>query len=243
MDFDRLEAEFRNTRTALEAARQELSYTRLEAPFAGTVARRYAENFEQVQAKQVIMDLQDTAQLEVAFNVPEQLIRSLRGKQCQGQAARHQAVVSATFDEEPGRRFPLTFLEASTRADPSTQAFEVTYRMPRSDDLTILPGMTANVTVDLNACATDDAAVIRLPVTAVTADAELRSRVWIVDESSLTVQARPVETGNVQGDMITITGGVEPGERVVTAGAAFLAEGMRVTLLAQTEQATPRPDE
>ena len=59
----------------------------------------------------------------------------------------------------------------------------------------------------------------------------------------MTVQAREVETGRLQGNLIEVLSGLRPGERIVTAGADFLAEGMPVTLLARAEQAAPRPDE
>jgi RND family efflux transporter MFP subunit len=245
MDFDRLEAEFKNTRTALEAARQDLSYTRLTAPFAGTVARRYVQNFEEVQAKQVVMDLQDTSRLEVKFDVPESLIRNLGQNSCRGGTARDRAVVTVAFDDRPDTGYPLTFREVATRANPSTQTFEVTYSMARDEAITILPGMTANVSVDLSACTETDAdgPTLQVPLNALGGDADLRNRIWVVDESTMTVQVRQVETGALQGDRIEVLSGLRPGERIVTAGAAFLAEGMPVTLLPQTEQASPRPDE
>jgi RND family efflux transporter MFP subunit len=243
VDFDKLEAEFRNTRTALEAAQQDLSYTELKAPFAGSVARRYVENFEAVQAKQTLLDLQDTAQLDVSFDVPERLVRGLRRGACDGQQARDAAVVTATFDGAPGASFPLAFREVATKADGATQTFEVTYSMERNDRLTILPGMTANVTLDMSACVSDDGGAIRIPVGAVTADSDLGSRVWVVDEQAKTVSARSVTTGALQGDSIEVLEGLQPGTRIVVAGAAFLAEAMPITLLPQTEQAAPRPAE
>ena len=42
--------------------------------------------------------------------------------------------------------------------------------------------------------------------------------------------------GTLSGDTIEVTEGLSPGDRVVVAGAAFLAEGMRVRLLPDTEQ-------
>ena len=41
------------------------------------------------------------------------------------------------------------------------------------------------------------------------------------------------------GSSIEVLEGLEPGLRVVTAGAAYLSEGQKVTLLKQTEQAEP----
>jgi RND family efflux transporter MFP subunit len=243
MDFDRLEAEFRNTRTALEAAEQDLSYTDLKAPFAGTIARNYVENFEEVQAKQTILDLQDMNQLEVSIDVPERLIRNLRKGECKGQNPRDAAIAKASFGGIEGKSFPLRFREAATKADSATQTFNVTFTMDRSEEVNVLPGMTANVTVDLSACASEADNTIKVPVGAVTADNGLQSRIWVVDEASMTVESRQVEIGTLQGGVVEVLDGLQPGERIVVAGAAFLAEAMPVTLLPASEQATPRPDE
>ena len=45
------------------------------------------------------------------------------------------------------------------------------------------------------------------------------------------------------GDMIQITEGLNGGEEIVAVGAPYLAEGMQVTRMAETEQAVPRADD
>jgi len=40
-----------------------LSDTYLRAPFAGNIAKRYVENFEEVQAKEPIVSLQDVSRV------------------------------------------------------------------------------------------------------------------------------------------------------------------------------------
>ena len=49
----------------------------------------------------------------------------------------------------PNKKFELKYLEAATQADPQTQTFQITFAMPRPKGLTVLPGMTATVTVDM----------------------------------------------------------------------------------------------
>ena len=238
-DFDRLEAEFKNARAALEAARQDLAYTELTAPFDGMVARRLVERFEEVQAKQPVVLVQNIEQLEVKFDVPESIIRSVRGG---GRAARGEIPVYATFEGQPGRQFPLTYKEISTKADANTQTFEATFLMEQWERGTVLPGMTATVTVNL-AGVVDDNAVFTVPVSAVVGDYKLDPQVWVVDASSGTVSPRPVKVGRLVGDGIEVLEGIEPGMRVVTAGTPFLVEGMQVSLLPEQEQAEARPDD
>jgi RND family efflux transporter MFP subunit len=239
-DYDRIDADFKSADAALEQALQNLNYTYLKAPFSGSVARRHVEAFEEVKAKQTVFSMIDQSSLLVKFDLPESLILHLP----QGSTVdenQKNIPVTASFDAVTDEQFPLTFKEVSKRADAKTQTFEVTYSLPQQKKLMILPGMTANVTVDLSAVLAEDT-VHYLPVTAVTANSGLEARVWRVDEETMTVHEQKVSVGRLLGSSIEITGGLASGTRIVTAGAAYLAEGMKVTLMAEVEQAEPRPD-
>lgn len=65
----------------------------------------------------------------------------------------------------------------------------------------------------------------------------------MVDEKTMTVHAKSVNLGTMRGSSIEVREGLQGGERVVTAEAAYLAEGMKVSLLTETEQARPRPED
>ncbi len=235
-DYDKLEAAFTSAEAALKAAEQDLAYTELKAPFAGTVAKRYVEQFEEVQPNEPVLALSDTSSLKVIFDVPEKIILTIKQS-----SERDSVKVWASFDAVPNKKFELRYLEAATQADPQTQTFQITFTMPRPKGLTVLPGMTATVTVDM----TNVQEAVQgslLPLTAVTANAALEPIVWVVDDN-YTVHAHKVELGQMQGSRIQITGGIENGVPVVAAGTAYLAEGMKVRLLPEVEQAEPRPDD
>ena len=100
--------------------------------------------------------------------------------------------------------------------------------------------MTTSVMVDLSK-ALDQQSVYYVPITALSGTNELNPRVWTVDENDMTVHERQVTVGRMVGSSVEVTDGLEPGLRIVTAGAAYLAEGMKVILMKQTEQAEPRP--
>ena len=239
IEYDRLEANFKTSEAALAAARQDLDYTELRAPFAGRIAKRHVEAFEEVGIKQPAFTLQDVDSLQVKIDVPETLMRSLRARQdTQPEDAAPPAV--ATFEGNPERPFPLTFREVSTRADPQTQTFEVTFNMPAPQDFIVLPGMTATVTVDLSGRVARPSQSLWVPLNAVVADSELGARVWVLDPQAMTVSSVAVEVGSMQGDRIEITSGLEGGEEIVSVGASYLAEGMRVTRMEASEQAVPR---
>ncbi|MBT2988209.1 MAG: hypothetical protein B6D72_15550 [gamma proteobacterium symbiont of Ctena orbiculata] len=242
MDFDRLEAEFKSAQSALASAQQDLNYTRLAAPFKGIIAKRHIEIFEEVQAKQVILDLQDINQLEVKFDVHESQLRELQPEPEAGDSRRTRIPVEVAFFDHPGKRYPLSFREVSTAADAKTQTFQVTYTMPPANDITILPGMTATVTADLSEFI-NKSQTHRVPATAIVGDASLDPRAWVIDENDMTVKSRKVKVGRFLGSRIEVLEGLEAGERIVTAGTPFLQENMKVRLLPDREQAEPRPQD
>lgn len=248
-EFDRLEAAFRSARAALAQARNNLDYTELRAPFPGRIARRLVENFEEVQAKQAIAELQDTDELDVIIALPESVVRSVRAGRpetvgstdaIETQAADVLAMVS--FDDHPEISFGLQLSEVATRADPDTQTFRVTFSMPQPQAFTVLPGMTAEVELDFTGLM-EQGGGTWVPVRAVQADDRLRGRVWVLDEESMTVHSREVEVGRLSGDMIEVRGGLRGGEEIVAAGAPYVMEGLRVTRMDTGEQAVPRDAE
>ena len=148
----------------------------------------------------------------------------------------------ASFEGKAGDKFPLKIKEVATKADPQTQTFRVTFTMPQPKDFAVLPGMTANVVLDLSRVISTDSAKW-VPSTAVVADSGLDARVWVLDGETMTVSARPVTIGRMSGRNIEVSAGLDGGEEIVSVGAAYLAEGMQVSRMIQTEQAAPRADD
>jgi RND family efflux transporter MFP subunit len=240
-DFDRVEANFKTADAALEQAKQNLDYTFIRAPFAGQVAQRHVDTFEEVRTGQTIYSLIDAESLEVQIDVPENIILLLSATGAEPGENASKIKVWASFDVGADKRFPMSFKEAATRADAQTQTFKITFSLAQPEDVTVLPGMTASVTVDLSALV-DEQAIYYLPLTAIVGDNTMSPRVWTIDDESMTVHERKVTLGRMVGSKIEVTDGLEPGLRIITAGAAYLDEGMKVTLMQQSEQAEPRDD-
>ncbi len=250
LDYDTMEANYRTADAALTQARQNLEYTEMRAPFTGRIAQRLVENFEEVLAKQTVFNLQDTNQLDVIINLPESLIRSLEGNANDrrnadeidtDESGRH-IPAWVLFEDRPNTQFPLKIKEVATKANDQSQTYKVTFRMDSPTDFTVLPGMTASVSVDFSDVIDDEGAKW-VPVRAVQADSGLAPRVWVLDDDSMTVSSREVTIGRMSGGSIEIIDGLEGGEEIVAVGAPYLAEGMQVTRMAQTEQAIPRSDD
>ena len=247
LDYDRMEAQFKTTRAALSQALQDLVYTELKAPFGGSIGIREVENFEEVRAKQVIFRFQDDSELDISIDLSESLVRSLQVMdpdvgQPEDTAARNSIISYARFEGRDNTRFPLRIKEVATKADPQTQTFRVTLTMPAPTKFRVLSGMTVTVEIDFSAVMNADESKW-LPIAAVQADSGLDARVWILDDASMTVSSLPVTIGRMSGRRIEVKTGLSGGEEVVSVGAAYLSEGMRVTRMKQTEQAVPRAGE
>lgn len=247
MDFDRMEANYRTASAALSQAEKDLEYTVLTSPFAGRVAQRSVENFEDVLAKQTVFTLQNINQLDIVIDLPESVVRMVRSGTRDAQSiARNEASEGidavAVFDGRPDETFALRPKEIATKADEQTQTFRATWSMEAPSEFTVLPGMTTSVRLDLSSLVADDK-VKRVPVRAVQADSGLKPRVWVLDPAAMTVSSREVSIGRMRGRDIQVTSGLNGGEEIVAVGAPYLAEGMKVTRMRLTEQAVPRADD
>jgi RND family efflux transporter MFP subunit len=215
------------TQAQLDGAEKNLTYTYLRAPFSGRIGRRYVENYMDVVSNEQIVDLNDITSIEVKVDVPESIIslsRTLGDKL--------ELKNFAEFETAPGKQYELQIKEVSNRADPLTQTFEVTFKMPQPDDLALLPGMNALVKLEVTIKSDADfEARIRIPAIAVMGADEEGSYVWTVNKQDMTVHQTRVELGQMTGeDGIFITDGLFGGELLVVAGMKSLQEGLNVQL-------------
>ena len=224
-DFDFRRSQRDVKKAQLDEARKNLSYTYLRAPFAGRIGNRYVENFMDVKANETIVDLNDVTKVEIQVDVPETIIKGVR--------AGMKAEPYAVFELVPDKKFPLKLKELSNRADPATQTFKATLVMPQPEQVSLLPGMTAQVEVWITEADETGKTLqeIIIPAIAVVGDERGKSYVWVVDETDMTVHRKEVEAGEMVGsEDIHIGKGLEPGEKVVTAGMLKLQEGMKVRI-------------
>ncbi|MDO9584612.1 MAG: efflux RND transporter periplasmic adaptor subunit [Desulfomicrobium sp.] len=223
--MDRASAELESVQAAVDGARDKLGYTSLRAPFSGIVSRRHVENFQEVQAKEPIVSLDDISSLEILVDLPESVVARINEP---SERTGKQAPVDAEFAALPGRKFPLIVKEFSTRADPKTQTFQVVFEMEKPDDVSILPGMTALIVGSSQQGVNEDGNFI-IPAVAVFGDEMGVSHVWVVQPETMAVERRKVVTGELTGDAgIRVVEGLAAGETVAVSGAGHLRDGMRV---------------
>jgi len=219
----------------LKRAQKALDDTTIRAPFNGHVSRKIADTFQNVQAKEPILLLEDLSSLEIDINLPEQdflLVTPGLTLQQRTERVRPEIEVSAF----PGRTFPARIISFETAADPVTRTYRATLSFDNPSDAFILPGMTAKVIVHAPVKQSGSAATtasVFVPVTAVVTSADDKAFVWRFDSATSEVSKAMVTIGDMSGANILITSGLEGGDIVAIAGAAHLREGMKVRPLGE----------
>ncbi|MCR9279412.1 MAG: efflux RND transporter periplasmic adaptor subunit [Pseudomonadaceae bacterium] len=205
-------------RVRLAQAQKQYRDSRLLAPFDAQISQRFVDNYSKVQPGEPIVRLSGLSELVIAAAVPEALLATLDAQAVES--------IEATFAFAPDRRFPLTFRENRGEADPMAQTFEITLTMAQPKDLNILPGMTAEVRLSVNGKAQDSQ--FSIPTSALVSAADGRFFVWVVPPDGGPVEQRFVDARTPTAEGALIADGLQPGEAIVSSGAAYLQKGMQV---------------
>lgn len=219
---DQAIAEVKSLEASLDAAKDDLRYTNLIAPFDGRVVAKYVENFQDVRAKQHVVRLLDTSQVKIVVDIPENMISQLS----------YVEDINVVYDAFPGRSIPASIHEVGTEASLTTRTYPVTLIHEQPEDITILAGMAGRASGRVKTAEDAAAQGISVPVGAVfTPDTEEQNYVWVIDEQSGQVARRAVTAGALVPTGIEIRQGLESGEWIAVAGVHSLHEGQRVRLL------------
>jgi membrane fusion protein, heavy metal efflux system len=174
----------------------------VRAPVSGVIAQRNAATGANVSAGSVLFRVVDAAQVHVVGQVPE------------SQAARARLAQAAEIEiAGQADRLPVGHLVSLGRVlDPQSRTLPITFAFEnRTIGLPVGQAAFLHLLLD----ATPARAVV--PAAAIVDDAG-RPIVFVQTEGE-TFERRAVTLGPRSGDVVQITEGLEPGERVVTKGA------------------------
>ncbi|ATA22480.1 RND family efflux transporter MFP subunit [Gibbsiella quercinecans] len=206
---------------ALKIAQEELQYLTLRAPFDGVIARLNVRNHQVVAAGQAIATLSSLQSLDVVFNVPESLFTSLDVRNVNYRPR-------VRINNLPDREFIASYKEHATNTDSGTLTYQITLTMPRPADLPVVGGMSGTVSINLgNLPTAAQASAMVVPVEAVFNPDKSQlnqAHVWVIKEENgaLRVEDRVVKVGQITSQGIEITAGLQPGDRIVSAGVGEL---------------------
>lgn len=219
-EYESAQTRYAQVRSTYENTLDLLKDTKLRAPFSGVVEQKYVDNFERVQAGQAILRLVNPSTTTVKFTMPEGGLDALKDTSTR---------FTVEFDNYRGVVFPARLKDyVKTSSDASGFPVSLTLTKVDTTRYPISPGISCVVTMR-SADAVPDA--VSLPVSAIYAPAQGGNYVWVVGADNR-VALRPVKLGELYGrDRVVIDSGVEPGDRVVTAGVYQLREGEQVRIL------------
>lgn len=207
---------------ALEEARVAVEYTLIRAPFDGVILKKYADIGDVVapfaattESKGAVASMADLATLQVEADVSESNLTQVRtGQPCEVQ-----------LDALPGERYAAEVAMIVPTVDRSRATVLVKVRFLELDPR-VLPDMSARVAFLSRAPGPQD----RQPRVVVQASAVVERAggavVYVVDGER--VRERTLALGETLGDLRVVTQGLEPGERVVLAPPARMADGALV---------------
>lgn len=202
---------------ALNKANQDLSYTKVAAPFDAQVSERFVENDSYIKAGDMIAKLQDVSKFYFNINVPERLLsRYQEGATVTAEAS----IISA-----PHKKYQLEYVEHATQPDPITQTYKVVFAA-NADNGNLTPGARAVVDVTLGYQSYGDG--LLLPFSAVVGNNSEGFHVWKFDPQSSQVKKTQISVLHIESNYALITGDVALGDLVVAAGAAKMRDGLVV---------------
>lgn len=204
----------------LELARRQLGYTRLEAPFGGSITAVLVEENENTGVGVPVVAMASSTGLEVHVDIPDVMIASLS----KGQKAQ------VSFAAKDGASYGATIHEVGTAAT----GFAGTYPVSLTLDTVasgVKPGMAAEVVFRLGGEGDERFMVPSHVVSEGTSGPYL----FVAEEKGETavVHKVPVTVGALMETGLEVREGLSGDEWVVTAGMSRLEEGMPVTLKVQ----------
>ncbi len=213
LSYDQAVATRDSARSALDQAKNQVSYTDLKSDQNGIVTAVNADVGQVVGSGTPVVTVAVDGEKEVLIAIPEVDITQFKpGK-----------MVKASFWSDATLTLQGKVREVAGSADPQSRTFAVRVSLP--NDPKVLLGMTANI----EASADSVRQLVSIPLTALTKKDD-RPIVWTVDRTAETVHSRMVTIADFTGDGVRVAEGLKPGDVVVSAGTQFMTEGLKVKL-------------
>ncbi len=193
------------------------AYTDVTAPLTGVITWRYADTGALIQAgtssdvqSLPIVKLSQSDLLRLRLPVPEDAVRYI-----------HEGDVVQVRVDAVDRTFTGKVVRFTRNVSLATRTMETEIDVP-NPDLTLMPGMYANATLQLEHH--DNA--LSVPIQAVEQNGD-QSSVLVVNAQNR-VEFRPVQIGIQSSARAEILSGLNPGDSVIVGGQAKYQQGEQV---------------
>ncbi|ART08126.1 RND family efflux transporter MFP subunit [Klebsiella variicola] len=200
-------ARLKNSESALRNARESLGWTRLIAPRSGVITEVSASAGQVVNGGQSVLTLATGEARDVVFDIakPEAI------------PPQEQAGLRVSLLSDPSVQASAAVRDISPQADPQTRTWRVRATLQNPP---LAMALGASVTVTLPATGPHGYA---LPASALSR-VDDKPAVYVINPQSQ-AQLRVVVPAYYTATTVIISGGLDPGDRVITAGVSKLRSG------------------
>lgn len=196
----------------LDRAARRLEERTITAPFSGVVGLSDVDIGARVDQSTMIARLDDLAEVEIEFGLPETLF---------SQVSKGQPV-SASSVAFPGQRFEGQIDAKDSRIDPVSRSFRTRAILPNPEG-TLPAGMFVSLELVLS-----EAEHVVIPEEALVFQAA-ETYVFVIENG--TTSRRTVTTGQRRDGNVAVLDGIEAGEQVAVRGLQTLRDGSAVRVL------------
>ncbi len=203
-DYDATRSKFRVADAAVREAETLLGYTKVDAPFDGTITRKLADVGDLAAPGRPLLELEDPHSLRFEADVPEAVVGTLT------LGDRLPVRLSSMETDLEG-----VVSEIAPAADPGSRTFLVKLDLPATPSLRA--GQFGRVAVPVGGTS-----ALRVPASAVVVRGQMEL-VFVVAEGK--ARLRIVKTGKRIGDDVELVSGVDAGESLVVENASALVDG------------------
>ncbi len=235
-EFDRANADYRQSDARAGEIRATIQRKTIRAPFSGLLGIRRANVGQYLSAGDPVVTLQALDPIYVDFGVPQQALASMK----QGRA------VHVSASDLGGAAFAGRVTAVDSVVDPSTRNVQIQATLANPGGR-LRPGMFVQAEVTLGT----PSRVVSLPASAISY-APYGDSVFVVTDlqdahgkAYKGVRQQFVKVGGARGDLISVVSGLKPGDEVVSSGVFKLRNGAAVLVnnkIRPSSSAKPAPE-
>lgn len=212
-DFIDIKTRLAQARANKSINSKHIADSKLSAPMSGMITEKWIEQGSMAAPGVPAFTIIKTDQVYAKITVPENEVGKL------GTNMHASVLVPALNDSLNGK---ITII--NPQADRLSKTYTVKIQLPNPQQK-LLPGMIANVRIDLPNAST----VLIIPATAVVRDADGLTYVYAVNTQKKAIRKR-ITVGNLTGDReVIVKDGLQEGDNIVTEGQTNLSDGMQVS--------------
>jgi multidrug efflux system membrane fusion protein len=218
---NQLKGSLQSNEAQVEAARLELSYTRIVAPISGKTGLRKVDqgNLVQANSSEGIVSITQSAPIYVLFSIPENQLQALQLAVREGKPLKVEAWDRS--DKQWLANGELTTLD--NQIDPATGTLKLRAKFDNTNDI-LFPNMFVNVRLNI----AEKTGALTIPQDAVQYGAE-GTYVYIIENNK--AQLKVLELGVVDNGRVEVRKGLPTGAMIVLEGLDRLRPGREVQVM------------